>query len=325
MADGTSRNPCGEETMDVADSAAAGRRAEELLYVRPQAAVRGEVGEELRTVVHMALTRLGMTLSPPGPRDYVLLLRGMPVAPWVPPRPGTEVWGTWLRWLEQLWTEWSRTVVPPDDPAPAETWDTWRAEHVLAVQVRQAGSGLAQVATLLRQRRMAGCDVHLIGHSVGGAAALAFLARSRIGALPPPLARIRTVVTLDAAVAGVAGAWSGARRCLGTRTEAALHGLGAWAARRGTAVLTACNERDVWSHRAIADLPYVGLTLGPARVLRAQLDGTIHGWLRRTPLLVEALWGAVSGVEVPLALAPAPPSADLRPRASLAETGACAE
>lgn len=310
--------------MDVVDSAAAGPRAPKAPRVWPQDDARGAVDAELRTVVRVALQRLDMTLSPPGPRDYVLLLRGVPVAPWVPPRPGTEVWGTWLRWLEQLWTEWNGSAAPqPDHPAPPETWNAWRAEHVLAVQVRQAGGGLAQVATLLRQRRMAGCDVHLIGHSVGGAAALAFLARSRIGALPPPLARIRTVVTLDAAIAGVAGAWSGARQCLGTRTEAALHELGTWAARRGTAVLTACNERDIWSHRAIADLPYVGLKLGPAHGLRAQLDGTIHGWLRRTPLLVEALWGAVNGQGV--SLAPAPPSTDLLPHAPLAETSACAE
>lgn len=296
---------------------------------QPLATARGEGDGRLQAIVRAALGRLDMTIEAPAPGDYVLLLRGVPVAPWIPARPGIEVWGTWLRWLERRWAKWNGGVRAQDtqnvrdvqDGADLdETWEAWRAQHVLTVQVRHAGGGLARVVALLGERRFAGRDVHLIGHSVGGAAALAYLARSRMGLLPAPLARIRTVVTLDAAVTGLAGVWSDARRGLGTRTEAALHGLGEWAAERGIAVLTACNERDVWSHRALADLPYVGLPLGPAFALRAQLDGTVHGWLRRTPLLVEALWGAASGADGELSRAH--PADDRPARAPLAATPA---
>jgi hypothetical protein len=274
-----------------------------------EAYARAGGGGELLAAVRAVLSRAGVTLSPPGPRDYVLLLRGVPVAPWIPLRPAAEVWAAWLQRLKELWSDWTEALVASvtsagpvieavadevaaDADTSAPDWEAWREEHVVVVQARHALAGVDRLAALLQEERFAGSDVHLVGHSVGGATVLAYLAGCRAGLFAPPAARLRAAVTLDAAVEGLAGVWSGAARYLTTTTEAGLQGLGDWAGRQGIALLTACNERDIWSHRAISDLPYLGLRLGPPLALRAQLDGTIHGWLRRTPQLVEALWGA---------------------------------
>ena len=56
-------------------------------------------------------------------------------------------------------------------------------------------------------------------------------------------------------------------------------------------MLTATNERDAWSHRPLADLPYLGVRVGPAFAWRDQFNGRVHGWLRRTPEFVQAIWG----------------------------------
>jgi hypothetical protein len=172
----------------------------------------------------------------------------------------------------------------------AQGWEAWQAEHVHAVQFRRAEAGANQLAELLADPRMAGVAAHLIGHSVGGAAILCYLTGVRAGHLPTPAGHVRTAVTLDAAVSGFAGVWSGMRAFARRGETDALHGLGAWALQRGISLLTISNERDIWSHRAIADIPYVGLRLGPPLDLGAQLNGAIHGWLRRMPQVVEALW-----------------------------------
>ncbi len=259
-------------------------------------------GSDFTVAVRTLLAQAGVTIAPPGPRDYVLLVRGVPVAPWIPLRPAGEVWSAWLRRLEDLYAEWSRTPTAPSvEPgrtlrAAAESWaptawDTWRRQHVLVLDARYTLVGASRLASLLRRPRIDQGEIHLVGHSVGGAAVLAYLAGWRAGLLPPPAARLRTVVTLDAAVSGLAGVWSGARRYFASASEARLNGLNAWAAQRGIALLTAANQRDVWSHRALADLPYLGVRLGPASGLRTQLNGTVHGWLRRAPQFVEAVWG----------------------------------
>ncbi len=263
-------------------------------------------GGELLAAVRALLALGGVSIGPPGPRDYVVLLRGMPVAPWMRLRPAADVWGTWLQRLEELWLEWRELLAAPPSPAPplataaaerllmtdgAQAWESWQAEHVMSLQARHALVGTQQLAKLLADERLAHADIHLVGHSVGGATVLAYLAGCRSGAIAAPPVRIRAAITLDAAVSGLAGVWSGVRQYLGARAEAGLQGLGDWAQQHDIGLLTATNERDVWSHRAIADLPYLGLRLGPPFALRAQVDGTIHGWLRRTPQLVEALWG----------------------------------
>jgi pimeloyl-ACP methyl ester carboxylesterase len=163
---------------------------------------------------------------------------------------------------------------------------------VLVLDARYTLVGASRLASLLRRPRRDHGEIHLVGHSVGGAAVLAYLAGWRAGLLPPPAARVRTVVTLDAAVSGLAGVWSGARRYFASASEAQLNGLNAWAAQRDIALLTAANQRDVWSHRPLSDLPYLGVRLGPASGLRVQLNGTVHGWLRRAPQFVDALWGS---------------------------------
>lgn len=270
------------------------------------AAMTGGDGGDLRTTLRALFARAGMTITPPGPRDYVLLIRGVPVAPWIPLRPAVEVWGVWLRQLEQLYAEWcgdyvtrpslmSPVALATSAPAAVEpallgTWDAWQQEHVLVLDTRHTLTGVEHLARILTGGGLDHGDIHVVGHSVGGATALGYLAGWRAGLFPPPLPRLRTVITLDAAVSGPAAIWSGVRQFLARETQAGLRGLGAWTAEHDITVLTATNERDVWSHRAVSDLPYLGMRLGPSFALRAQLNGTIHGWLRRAPQFVEALW-----------------------------------
>lgn len=248
-----------------------------------------EDAASLRAAIQALLAYRGIPIAPPGPRDLVVLLRGMPVAPWVPLRAASDVWATWLRQLERLWVAWDVADAPPPG---ATRWDAWRSEHIVSLEARRAGIGARLLAQLLEAQSSAREAVHLVGHSVGGAAILAYLADIRAGAVPFPPVRLRTAITLDAAVTGVAGVWSGARRSLFETASKRLGGLGAWANQCGVALLTATNERDMWSHRALGDLLYLGLRHGPPRGLLQQIDGTIHGWLRRTPHLAEALWGA---------------------------------
>ena len=139
--------------------------------------------------------------------------------------------------------------------------------------------------------------VHLIGHSVGGAVILTYLAHLRENPQEQPPVPLRSVLTLDAAVSGLAGAWSGAKshlsRLTGYRVMAeGLLGLNQWASERSIRVLTVSNSGDMWSHKRLADLPYLGVHLGSRLALADQLNGTIHGWLRRTPEFVDAIWGS---------------------------------
>lgn len=232
-----------------------------------------------------ALAQHHVNIPIPRPSDHIFFVRGMPVAPWIPLRAADVVWRAWLDRLHALWDDWAR-----HGDAGRADWNSWRQEHVQLLHAHHTRVGLDALAVLLSEKQVAGEDVHVVGHSVGGAAALAYLAELRAGVVNPPLARLRSVITLDAAVFGIAGVWTGTRQTLGARATHAFQGLGAWAAQRGIGVLTACNERDVWSHRAIADLPYVGLRLGPRHGTLSQFNGRIHGLLRRTPELVEAIW-----------------------------------
>lgn len=246
----------------------------------------------IRTKIVAQLARSGVQITTPGPRDLVVLLRGMPVAPWIPLRATADVWATWLGQLERLWAEWNEAALirlPEDEPVHTR-WDTWRDGHVVSLQTRRVMEGMRQLMSLLERQAATHDGVHLVGHSVGGATVLTYLAALRAGRLPIPPLRLRTAITLDAAVTGMAGIWSGARRALLETTSKRLNGLGAWAAQQGVALVTASNEWDVWSHRALGDLPYVMLKPERSLSLLRQLDGTIHGWLRRTPQLVEALW-----------------------------------
>lgn len=256
-------------------------------------------GEHLRAAVRALLAPGGMTVVPPGPQDYVIMMRGVPVAPWIPRRPVADVWGAWLRYLEVLCAGWASDTptVAANQAAPvgaasasASAWDAWRREHVWAIDARHVHEGVNALVGILTDPRHREGGVHLIGHSVGGATLLVYLTGWRAGLWPEPRLRLRSAVTLDAAVAGLAGAWSGAQRYL-SAMAGDFPGVGSWAAARGIALLTVANRRDWWSHGALADLPYLGLRSGPPFTLRAQLNGSIHDGVRRMPQLVEALWG----------------------------------
>lgn len=252
------------------------------------------VGMGIRAVIATQLVRGGVRIAPPGPHDLIVLLRGMPVAPWIPLRAAADVWATWLGQLERLWEEWNTATNLPQPAGEPERgrWDAWREEHVVPLQMRCVSAGIRQLISLLEHQATGREAVHLVGHSVGGATVLTYLAALRAGRLPLPPLRLRTAITLDAAVTGISGIWSGARRSLRETASHRLNGLGAWAAQRGVALVTASNEWDIWSHRALGDLPYVALQPDHQYSLVRQLDGTIHGWLRRTPHLVEELWSA---------------------------------
>ncbi|HEY7983961.1 MAG TPA: hypothetical protein VID73_07335 [Ktedonobacterales bacterium] len=237
--------------------------------------------------IRAAGQRAGWEPAAPRPADHVILVRGMPVAPWMRLRPMEDVWVAWLNGLRVLWRTWP---FAGEAALEDQRWEVWRASHVHSVQFRRALPGSERLAELLASPRLADVETHLVGHSVGGAAVLSYLTGVRAGRLPAPRARLRAAITLDAALSGVAGVWSGARALARRGSDERLEDLGAWARHHAVNLLTISNERDVWSHRATADLPYVGLKLGPPLDLGAQVNGALHGWLRRMPEVVEALW-----------------------------------
>ncbi|HEV2236554.1 MAG TPA: hypothetical protein VGR57_07820 [Ktedonobacterales bacterium] len=242
-----------------------------------------------------------MESGAPGPADHIILVRGMPVAPWMRLLPMEDVWATWLTGLRMLWRTWpdvGEAHLEAGDAPVDQRWEAWRTIHVHSLEFRRALPGSERLAQLLASPRLAGVDAHLVGHSVGGAAVLSYLMGARAGRLPASRARVRAAITLDAALTGVAGMWSGARTFARHGAEERLDELGAWARQRGVNLLTIANERDIWSHRALADLPYVGLRLGPPLDLGAQLNGAVHGWLRRTPEVIEALWPSAAPAQV---------------------------
>jgi pimeloyl-ACP methyl ester carboxylesterase len=164
------------------------------------------------------------------------------------------------------------------------------------LDVRRVISGidaLSRVLQSLGERAPETAEAHVIGHSVGGAVVLTYLAALRAQVHSPPPVRLRVALSLDAAVAGLAGLWSGAKSYLLDLADDGLHGLHDWAEDQGIAMLTASNEGDVWSHRRLGDLPYLGARFGSRLALRDQCNGSIHDWLRRTPEFVQAVWGTL--------------------------------
>lgn len=259
-----------------------------------------------------------LRLPPPGRHDHVIFLRGLPVAPWMQLRPWAEVWGVWLAHLEALFRTWQTGAGSGEErdwdanDRDAGDWEAWRALHIHSVETSRVEVGLSVLLPLLARigRDVAERDLdqaedgrtqgalHLIGHSVGGAVIVAYLAGLRARAHSAPALPLRAALTLDAAVSGLAGVWSGAKsylhRVTGNHVMAeGLRGLNGWAAEQGIWLLTASNHGDLWSHKRLADVPYLGVRLGSRLALRDQIDGTNHDWLRRTPEFVQAIWGSV--------------------------------
>jgi hypothetical protein len=240
-------------------------------------------------------------LPPPGRHDHVIFLRGLPIAPWMTVRPWADVWVVWLARLEALFGEWPAPPLGATAQQLVEAdlgWGAWRERHIHNVQASRVEDGLAALLPLLQRlaRDEPSGGAHLIGHSVGGAVIVSYLAGLRARVHAQPELPVRAALTLDAAVSGLAGVWSGAKsylhRVTGNRVMGeGLHGLNDWATGQGIRLLTASNHGDLWSHKRLADLPYLGVRLGSRLALRDQLDGTIHDWLRRTPEFVQAIWG----------------------------------
>jgi pimeloyl-ACP methyl ester carboxylesterase len=253
---------------------------------------------DLEALIHEILDAENFTSISPTPDDHVVFLRGVPIAPWIHLRPADEVWRLWLgrlRELSQTWrNETSQTSNPPRD------WQFWRATNVHMLQQDKVAVGVAELSSLLAEHASESGRAHLIGHSAGGAIALAYLSALRAGRIVGPQLPVCSVITLDAAVAGAAGAagiWSGATRYLHETGSTNWDELHTWAMQRGIAALTVANSRDMWSHHALGDLPYLGLRLGPSVALLSQVDGAIHDMLRRMPQLVQAIWEGDSSAE----------------------------
>ncbi len=179
------------------------------------------------------------TVRLPLPRrqDHVVFLRGVPVAPWIAPRPWSAVWSAWLARLEILFHEWearapqgAAPVVEGNPPAalpvvagdeyaltPLQTgWQAWRETHVHSMEARRVERGmdtlrqmLADLSSLASKTTAGGSatsdadvpsGVHLVGHSVGGAVILSYLAHLRENPQAHPPAPLRSALTLDAAV-----------------------------------------------------------------------------------------------------------------------------
>ncbi len=260
----------------------------------PQALLRHTpkpASPDLQALIHEILDEENIASVSPNANDHVVFLRGVPIAPWIQLRPADEVWRLWLGRLQALSQTWGDD--PSTDAHPQRDWPSWSASNVHMLQQDKVAVGVVELSALLTEHASESGRAHLIGHSAGGAIALAYLAALRAGRVSVPQIPVCSIITLDAAVAGTAGAagiWSGATRYLQETAGTNWSELHQWAADRGIAVLTVANTRDMWSHHALGDLPYLGLRLGPSLALLSQVDGAIHDMLRRMPQLVQAIW-----------------------------------
>jgi hypothetical protein len=235
------------------------------------------------------------TLAVPAAADFVFFMAGVPVAPWMRARPLNVTWKSWLARLCQIVeVQLPANAVSRDGHPPIEAmdaWEQWSALHAHAYRFRRVSTGLAWLlARLAACRGSESAGAHVIGHSAGGTAALAYLAGLRAGIFPMPGLALRSVITLDAAVHGLAGRWTNLHGFLRRAARTDLRGLGTWAREHGIALLTIANEHDLWSHPALDDIPYLRVPIGMPGALRAHLDGSIHAELRNSAQIIEALW-----------------------------------
>lgn len=253
---------------------------------------------DLLALIHGILDAENITSVSPSPDDHVVFLRGVPIAPWIHLRPADEVWRLWLARLQTLSQTWSE--IGDNSAGAPRDWKTWRKTHVHMLQQDNVSVGVAELSVLLAEHATESGKADLIGHSAGGAIALAYLAALRAGRVSEPQLPVRSVITLDAAVGGALGAagiWSGATRYLHETGGTDWTELHQWATQQGIVVLTVTNTRDMWSHHMLGDLPYLGLRLGPSLALLSQVDGAIHDMLRRMPQLVQAIWEGDPSIE----------------------------
>jgi pimeloyl-ACP methyl ester carboxylesterase len=246
--------------------------------------------ESISRTVRDLVLHAGYSPIMPTALDHFVFLCGVPIGPWIRPRPPSQVWSLWFGALRESVLPLAGADMRTARRSPA-TWETWADRHIHTLRFRTVWQGIAHLLECLETLPVAdGGGVHLIGHSAGGAASLAYLLALQANLLNMPRLPIRTVITLDAAVSGLAGTWTGMQHFRRYVVGADFRDLGPWAREHSISVLTIANRRDVWSHKALGTIPYLGLSLGPALAFRSHFDGTIHEELRSAPQLIQAVW-----------------------------------
>jgi pimeloyl-ACP methyl ester carboxylesterase len=299
------------------DQATTVEQAEEILRRARQAPLRGTV---LRRWLGASLGVTGdiPPLPLPDIDDIIVLAHGIPVVPWLK-RVGTRQWQIWLDHIGRL-----LRLRYPDraDIAPGPAWSQWLADHVCYVEThfaRIAGQRIAQLVSALPPGTG---EIYIIGHSAGASAVLQYLADLREEVVPPPSRPIRAVLTLDAAVTGIARAWTGwptapegpssfdrfwprierylrldrpqpswRRHIRWARdyVDPPFAGLGAWLRGQGIGILTVSNIADAFTHGALADLPYLSLRIGRRFDVRGMVTGKTHMCIQRDPRVLPVL------------------------------------
>ncbi len=258
-------------------------------------------------------------LPAPDLNEVLVLCYGIPVVPWLK-RIGIRQWQNWLDHLGK-----TLRARYPDCPEiqPGEAWDDWLQRHVRYVEshfARLAGVRLAQLLSSLPSEFD---GIYLFGHSAGGSAIMQYLADLRDGQAPEPAIPIHTVLTLNSAVAGPARLWTGwpsdnerpplidrlfpkirARLQINeslprwrwhvswgrTYQQLPFRGLGSWAQDQGICMLTVSNVADFFGHRALDDIPYVGMHIGRRSDLKNALNGKTHLAIQRDPRVPRFIW-----------------------------------
>lgn len=251
--------------------------------------------------------------------DILVFCYGIPVVPWLK-RIGVHQWNNWL---DHLGATLRARYPDREDILPGAPWQQWIREHVQFVEThfaRSAGQRIAQVVHALPSEPG---GVYLFGHSAGGAAVLEYLADLRDGLAPLPGRRIRAALTMNAAVSGLARAWSAwpvaperpsrydqviprmreylvlnrsqlrrHRRITWAREyiHNPFHALGAWAKEQNMALVTVCNVADAFSHDALADIPYLRLQIGTRFDLQGIVTGKTHLSVQRDPRVPHFIW-----------------------------------
>ncbi len=251
--------------------------------------------------------------------DIVVFCYGIPVVPWLK-RVGAP---QWRQWIERVGEVLRAQYPDRGDVALGQAWNEWVRLHIRYVEThfaRVAGQRLAQLVCALPPGPG---GIYIVGHSAGASAVLQYLADLRERMVPEPARRIRVALSLDAAVTGIARAWTGWptapegpssfdrlfprlhrylkvngqrlewRRYLRWARDFDQHpyrGLGAWARDRGMTILTVSNSADTFTHGPLDDLPFLGLKIGRRFDLRGLVTGKTHLCVQRDPRVAPFLW-----------------------------------
>jgi len=164
---------------------------------------------------------------------------------------GNPDWGEYMTLLQRIYGTWQAEYRRLGEEWTYGSFDDWAGTHVHNVAAVTAGAGADEIGAVVSGLPI-GTGVHLFGHSMGGAAVLAYLNRMRtvyenidrgelydLRAVRAYSVRVKSAILIDAADTAMPGS-----------------GFGDWAASHGIKVLDVDSPYDWVHHPAISGVEH---------------------------------------------------------------------